>query len=418
MAIEVPPVLNVDTPGRPRLVRLLNAAGRRLAKDGSTWIKLDAPSLIAAAERSTGLSDWGPDEFRPAASVLLRSLNEESRLNTMGRLMLANGMNRFLVNRLKMQRDWTRHPRILDVPIRKPLFIIGFPRTGSTLLQRLLARDPEARSLQTWEMMQPSPPPEAENYRTDPRIIGANLRLKVLNWSAPDFSMVHEVAAGEPEECVTLLQNTFTTDAFELMANMPGYHDWVIRADMRAPYRYYKKELQLLQWKHEKDHWILKSPFHALGLPAIMELFPDAVVVQTHRDPAKVVPSMCSLYKVMHELTSDYAHPKALGAERLQQLSERNDVIMDLRGKLGDERFMDVAFSDMMSDPMAVVKRIYDRFGYTLRPAAEKAMRDWHASNPQHKLGVHRYTLEEFGLTPAAVSHKLKRYKERYAAYL
>lgn len=412
------PTVPVERFGAPWLLRWFNATGRGLAREGCGWVSLEPRRLIEKAEHETGLRDWGNDDFRPALDRLCASLRDEARLNLMGRLMLRSSLVRQLSNRLKMQRDWSLSPRILDLPIRRPLFIVGLPRTGSTLLQRLLARDPNVRSLQTWEMMLPSPPPTAATYTTDPRIAEVERKLAILRWAAPEFMAAHEVAAGEPEECVGLLQTTLVTHTWELWCRMPRYIDWVDSQDIRQSYRLYRKQLQLLQSSFERDHWVLKSPFHLFGLEAILELFPDAAIVQTHREPRSVVPSLCSLFSVMHELTSDHSSRTETGARLMDRLAHANDRAINLRHKTGDARFFDVSFRQMMENPIAVVRQIYDRFGYPLEPAAEAVMIEWLANNPQHKHGVHRYTLEEFSLDADTVEQRFAHYRERFAAYL
>lgn len=413
-----PPAASIERAAAPRALRWFNAAGRGLAGDAGGWPSLQPERLIEKAQRDTGLHDWGSEEFRPALNRLCESLRDEARLNLMGRLMLRSNLLRQLSNRLKMQRDWTRNPSILKQSIRRPLFIVGLPRTGSTLLQRLLARDPNVRSLQTWEMMLPSPPPTEATYLSDPRIAEVDRKLAILRWAAPEFIVAHEVAAGEPEECVSLLQTTLVTHTWELWCRMPRYIDWVDTQDIRQSYQLYRKELQLLQSSFERDHWVLKSPFHLFGLEAILEMFPDAAIIQTHREPKAVVPSLCSLFSVMHQLTSDHASRQETGKRLMDRLAKANDRAIELRQKDADERFFDVSFRHMIEDPLGVVRRIYDRFGYVLEPAAEAAMLDWLRSNPQHKHGVHRYTLDEFGLDSNDVERRFAQYRERFAAYL
>lgn len=403
---------------RPWPIRWMNAAGHAWAHDGRDWVSLDAATLIRDAEQATGLSDWGPEPLDEPLKRLVQSLNEEAQLNLTGRLMLRSNLRRQLTTRLKLQRDWKQHPEILDEKIERPLFIVGLPRTGSTLLQRLLARDPSVRSLQTWEMMLPSPPPTEETAHNDPRIKLIDRNLRFLYWAAPEVTIAHEVAAGEPEECVSLMQNSLMSPAYELMCNLPSYRAWVDAQDPMLSYSYYRKQLQLLQWKYRRDHWVLKSPFHLMGLNAILKLFPDAVIVQTHREPVQVVPSLCSLFAAIHQLTSDRCDPLELGPRWLARLTDANDRTIALRDRIGDERFVDVSFRDMVQDPFTVLRGIYARFNYPLSDAALQGMQQWQLANPQHKHGVHHYTPEQFGLTTEEVEQRFALYRERFQAYL
>lgn len=410
--ITLPPLSSIAGPWP---LHLMNRVGR-LAGNGRSLMPLDPAVLMQAAERSTGLMDWGGSDIRPALQRLLAAFNDEAGLNTIGRMMLNDGMRRFLSNRLKMERDWTLHPDLLNAPVARPIFIIGLPRTGSTLLQRLLARAPGARALHTWEMMEPSaPPPRALG---DTRIALARARLQFLEWAAPDFMVAHEVKVGEPEECVTLLQNSLVTDAFELMGNIPSYRDWVGGQNMDGVYAYYRRQLQLLQAQRPAGHWVLKSPFHQLGLDSVLRLFPDALIVQTHRDPVKVVPSWCSLFSAMHTLTSVRVDCAEIGRQRLQRLAETSERCIAVRAQHGAERFVDIAFNTLMEDPIAAVRQIHARAGLPLDAATEQTMQSWLLDNRQHKLGVHRYTLEAFGLDEIKVSRAMRAYRQRFAGML
>ncbi|MEC9357021.1 MAG: sulfotransferase [Pseudomonadota bacterium] len=407
-------LLDAGAPG-PLPVRMLNAAGHRL---GNSWIGLDPDDMVARAERSTRLSDWGEDKFRDALDRLLESARSEARLNAMGRLMIRNYVGRILENRLKVERDLKAYPSILSEEIRRPVFIVGLPRTGSTLLQRLLARDPAVRSLQTWETMYPSPPPEPSTYDCDPRIPLTDKRLKMLDWLAPGFAAAHELVAGEPEECVGLLQTSLKSYCFDLFGDFASYRSWLDEDDQRATYAYYRKLLQLLQWGYPKDHWVLKSPFHLWGLDALLETFPDAIIVQTHREPVQVTPSLCSLLSVTHRLCSDSAQPEAMGPIWLERLAAAMETVMNARERVGEDRFVDISYRRLAASPVKVASELNDRFGFALSSTAVTAMRAWLGSNQQHKRGVHHYTLESFGLDARRVNQAFARYRKRFADYL
>lgn len=405
-------------PRAPAALRWLNAAGRRYGHDGADWVRIDADELIARAERGTGLSDWGDEPLHEPLQVLCRSFEHDAGLNLGGRIVVRNYLTRLLSNRLRMQRDFRAHPQILDVEIRRPVFIVGLPRTGSTLLQRLLARDPQVRSLQTWEMLFPSPPPEEASYSTDPRIRRTAFRLGLLAWGAPDFVTAHELAVGEPEECVGLLQTTLVSSAYELMNELEGYRAWFAGQDLTAPYRYYKRQLQLLAWRMPRDHWVLKCPVHLFGVEALLKVFPDARLIQTHRDPVSVMPSVCSLFSVVQTLISDHADPRVLGKDWLERWARGCDDVMALRARGAEPHFIDVAYKRMISEPFTVVRELYEGDGRALSAEAEAAMRAWLGRNPQHKHGQHRYRLEDYGLSAAAVNQRFARYRERFAHWL
>ncbi|MDB5968160.1 MAG: hypothetical protein JWQ90_610 [Hydrocarboniphaga sp.] len=405
-------------PHAPVLLKGLNAAGRAWGRDGAAWVRLDTDDLIRRAQASTGLSDWGDEPLREPLEVLCHSFENDARLNLGGRIVVRNYLKRLLENRLRMQRDFTQHPEILDVEIHRPVFIVGLPRTGSTLLQRLLARDPAVRSLATWEMIFPSPPPDDASIATDPRIARAAFRIKMMNWGAPDFVTAHELVVDEPEECVGLLMTTLISNAYELMNDLSGYRSWFGQQDQRGSYRYFKRQLQLLGWRRPRDHWVLKCPVHLFGIKALLDVFPDATLVQTHRDPVSVMPSVCSLFSVVQTLLSDYADPRLLGSDWVERWAQGCDDASTLRAAGAEPRFVDVAYKQMISDPFVAVRDIYAARGETFTPEAEAAMRRWLAGNPQHKHGKHQYRLEDYGLTADQVNTRFASYRERFAAYL
>lgn len=405
-------------PHAPALLKALNAAGRAWGRDGAAWIPLNRDDLIRRAEASTGLSDWGEEPLHEPLDVLCASFENDARLNFGGRIAVRNYLKRLLENRLRLQRDITQHPEILDVEIRKPVFIVGLPRTGSTLLQRLLARDPAVRSLATWEMLFPSPPPDDASAAGDPRIARAAFRIRLMNWAAPDFVTAHELQVNEPEECVSLLMTTLVSHAYELMNDLASYRAWFAQQDEQATYRYFKRQLQVLSWKRPRDHWVLKCPVHLFGIEPLMQVFPDATLVQTHRDPVSVMPSVCSLFSVVQTLLSDYADPRQLGGDWVQRWAQGCDEAIALRDAGAEARFIDVAYQQMIRDPFVCVRAIYAARGEPFTAEAETAMRNWLAGNPQHKHGKHSYRLEDYGLSAEQVDARFARYKQRYAAYL
>lgn len=397
---------------RPALISWINDLGEVLGL--GERVSLDVEDLIRQAENSTGLKDWGEGNFREGLEVLTRSLKEESNLSTVGRIIFRSYLSRMLTNRLNIQRDLTRYPEIATTRVSRPLFIIGLPRTGSTLLQRLLSRDPSVRSLQTWEMMRPSPPPTPETYHSDPRRKDAERRLKLLNWMAPEFASVHEWTAGEPEECLSLLQATLVSIVFEMMAPVPSYGTWLETQDLHAPYQYYRHQLQLLQYHLRGDHWVLKSPIHLFALKEVLEIFPDAHIIMTHRDPVKILPSICSYFAVLYKLHCRDVDLTTLGPYWLEKWGAANDAAIQLREEVGNDRFLDVDYRRLVKEPFGVVQEIYDHFGYNLTDDAMGAMKQWHANNPQHKHGVHQYSLEQFGLTAEQVHRRFARYVEHF----
>lgn len=403
-------------PYRPLGVRLYNWCARQLRRCGVQRDGLTEESILKAARRRAKLSDFGDERFRIALQRLLDSFKEDAQLHPFGRFLTRNRLIMSAENRLRIQDDLKRHPEILDEPIRQPLFVAGLPRSGTTLLYNLLAKDPASRSLLMWESFWPSPPPQAETRHRDPRIKRARMVVKTLCRLAPQLPVAHTLVPDGPEECMPLLFNTFVCPGFLMMAHVPGYEQWLRGLSFEenvAVYREYKRQLQLLQWRCPEKRWLLKCPAHLAALDALLRVFPDASVVQTHRDPAKVVPSVCSLFAMFRGMSTDTIDPQAMGPQLAESGAELVNRAMKAREKTPD-RVFDVAYMDLVGDPAGTVRRIYDHFGYHCDERMDAGMTRWLDENPRHKQGVHRYGLAQFGLDLPAIEHHFGPYCERF----
>jgi len=406
-----------ERPPRPVALRALNAAGAGLRRLGVRWPRLDPEALEAAARRRTGLSDFGDPSYREGLNVLVAAFEARDDVHAFGRVYFREVCVAALANRLKIQRDLTRHPEILDVPVPRPLFVTGLPRSGTTFLHRLLSSDPAGRTMLFWEALAPSPPPETATYATDPRIAKVRRSLALVKRLAPRLSAAHQFAADIPEEDNNLFVHGFLAGIFGFQFDVPAYVEWMRPLDLTDAYRYMRRQLQLLSWKHRGSHWVLKAPTHMYGLDALLRVFPDASVVVTHRDPLKVVPSVSSLAAGFRGILTDRVDRRRLGDEFTQVLAAGTERMIDSRAAAADpSRFFDVHYADLVADPISTCRDIYAHFGYEFTPEFEAAARRHLAENPQHKHGVHRYCLDDFGLDPAAVEAKFTRYREWLAA--
>lgn len=401
-------------PTRPVWLRFVNWAGNILRQSGVPLAKLTEESLLSAAQHQTGLSDWGDERFRIPLRMLLESLDKEANLNFIGRSFIEQRCIQLLVNRLRIQDDFKHFPEILQVPIRRPLFILGLPRTGTTLLHNLLSQDPASRWLSLWELESPSPPPEPDTRKTDPRIKNVEKVVKIYNFLAPQLATAHYVNPNGPEECNTLFEHEFVSTLFELRAHVPSYSEWLTAHDMVAPYVYYRQQLQLLGWRCPGDHWVLKAPAHLLSLDALLNVFPDACIIQTHRDPLKVLPSICSLCAMVRGIYTDNVDLNSVGEHWLNRLANGLEREMQVRESANSAQFYDVNYSALLRDPIGTVRQIYDYFGYPFSTRMEENLNYWISENPQHKHGVHRYSLEQFGLNPGVVNSRFANYRERF----
>jgi hypothetical protein len=392
-------------------MRLLNGAGGLLRRAGVRWPRLEPASLLAKAERLAGLSDWGDDRFREGLTVLVGSFEAQGNAHTFGRLFFREYCVGVLVNRLKVRDDLKRHPEILEVPIRRPLFITGLPRSGTTFLHRLMCEDPTGRPLLFWETLEPSPPPGLETRRTDPRIERARRAVAAVNSLAPRIAAAHLFDAESPEECNNLVAQGFAAGINGFLFDVPRYVEWLAEQDLLPNYHDLRRQLQLLSWRCPGEHWLLKAPAHLFGLDSLLAVFPDACIVQTHRDPLQVLPSLCSLASAIRGIVSDRVDLRRLGAEFNEAIARGTERAIEARASADPARFHDVPYSALLADPVGTVRAVCRHFGYAFDDEFEARLRRWLAENPQHKHGVHRYSLEQFGLDPEAVNGRFARYR-------
>jgi len=373
-------------------------------------VELSKEFLLETAQQTTGLSDFGNQRFLVGLGQLLESIDKEAELHSMGRKIIQRLIVRLLVNRLQMQDDFKRYPEILQVPIKRPLFIIGLPRTGSTYLHNLLSQDPSSRWLHLWEVYSPSPSPDSQTWATDPRIKKTQESFKTYEMFAPESTAMHKYDACSPEECIWLLQHDFTSISFSFLTSIPSYTEWLKTQDMIPVYEYYRQQLQLLGWKWSADRWVLKNPFHTAELSALMTVFPDACFIQTHRDPLQVTASYSRLIEKLRPIYSDKINHQSLGKEILDILSYQIKQGMKARATISNQQICDILFSDLVKDPVSTVRQIYDHYGYEYTREMEKNLYNYINDNPRYKHGKYSYSLEEFGLDANSVNEKFEKY--------
>jgi len=396
-------------------IRALNAIGRALDKLGYQPFPLHEESLLATARKRSGLGDFEDQSFREPLRLLLGDLDREGALHTFGRFYVRAFFAGLLRNRLQLEDWWRRHPEILEGEIRAPLFILGLPRTGTTLMQNLLSADPRARFLRFWEAAEPCPPPSRDTFASDPRRAFYAQWLRRLDYLSPHLRAMHEFELEGPEECYALLSNTMVGVHFHWIYDAPSYQPWLARQDLRPSYEFFRRALLLLQWKWPGRHWVLKSPVHLQAVGALLAVFPDARIVQMHRDPTKVAASICSLAATLRGLGNDRLDPLAFGDLMMTSLGEGIDRCMEVRTATGSRAFHDVHYDDLLRDPLAAVRGIWERFDIEPDAEAEANMRRLLAERPQHKHGVHRYSLEQWGLDAERVRRRFAHYTETFA---
>ena len=374
---------------------------------------LDPSALLDKAQRQTGLSDFGGKSFHEPFEILLQSLRDEAKLNARGVLMMHRTMLRLLSNRLCTEQAFAEKPALAETPIPRPLYVIGFPRTGTTLLHNLLACDPAARWMRLWEGLYPAPAPQS--LEDDPRISEVEEWAAGFEKVAPRLAAAHKLAPRGPEECLWLIEHTFNDLIFELRAHVPTYSRWLAEheADIDI-HHYYRRLLQLLGAHCRGNHWVFKAPRHLPGLAGLLAVFPEARIVQTHRDPAAVLPSLCSLCEILRGAASDAVDKPAIGAHWHARLKAIFEQATAVRATAAEGQILDIQYADLVADPIATVQHIYAHHGYEFTEPFEAAMRQWLAANRQHKHGAHRYTLEEYGLSEEQVHEDFSEYTREF----
>lgn len=405
-----------EAPRQPAPVKAYNALANTLRRCGIRLSELRPEALCAQARKQTSLHDFGDEGFREPLRLLIRSLETEADLHAFGRMRARQLIVSGLVNRLRLENDWKQSPEILEQPLARPLFILGLPRTGTTLLFNLLACDPRHRWLSFWEAHTPSPPPQRDTYDKDPRLRTARRHLRILDYLLPGLAAIHEFGADRPEECYPLLANSFAGVQYTWGFFVPGYNDWLASCDMGPVYRYFRKQLQLLQWHCPGERWLLKSPVHLHYLDSLLAAFPDACIVQLHRDPLEVLPSACSLRATLHGMVMNRVDVRRLSEGLAKEAAGDVMRAIEVRRHVGSGNFYDVGYRDLLRDPIGTARSIYERFGDVLHPDAEASMTAYLASNPQHKHGVHVYSLEQFRLDADTERRRFAPYTETFAA--
>jgi hypothetical protein len=294
---------------------------------------------------------------------------------------------------------------------------VGQPRTGTTILYDLLALDPELRAPLTWEIDKPVPPPDPATRDDDPRIAEVDAVLAMVDAVIPGFTDFHPMGARLAQECVRITGGDFRSMIFSTQYRTPTYDRWLVdEADMAPAYRWHRRYLQVLQSRHRAERWVLKSPGHVWCLPQLLDEYPNALLVQTHRDPLRIIASIASLLATLRRLASDDQSIADGGAEFAEYLIEGLDRSVTARetGTVPADRVIDVQFRDFLADPMRTVAGIYARLGLEMTPEAEARMRAFITANPQGKHGLHEYSFADTGLDMGAWRERARRYQQYF----
>lgn len=373
--------------------------------------------LEEAHRRSGGLDDLGEGPFMEPLKLFVYSLENDAMLNPLGKLIARERFLGHIVNRLHYVNDRKRFPNIAQQKIEKPIFIIGFPRTGTTILHDILAQDPNNRAPMTWEIMFPSPPPQTATFETDPRIELCDSMMPKMDALQTLFKAMHPMGARLSQECVVMMGDAMSTPLFHNQFRVPTYQRWMdYEMDWAPVYDFHKKQLQHLQSEHMLDRWVLKTGAHLWGLEQMLNQYPDARIVFTHRDPVKSLTSFSSLAALVRQMGSNHVDRKEISDDWIERLSRVLDRVLKLRAEqeFPDAILHDVMFPDFVHNQFAVVEKIYDAFDIPMTDEGARRMKAFIDDNPQGKHGIHRYSPEEFFISPEYVRERLKPYIDRF----
>jgi hypothetical protein len=365
--------------------------------------------LHESASRLVGLDDFGPDDdnYREGLSVLLDSYQREAGLTPFGSKISRVYLRGALAARLMAQAGWKQYPEYCDVPVERPIFVTGLPRTGTTALHRLLGADPSHQGIQMWLAEFPQPRPPRETWNDNPVFAQLNAQFERHHVENPEFMGLHFMSADEVEECWQLLRQSLHAVAYETLAHVPSYARWLATQDWTPAYRRYRKNLQLIGLNDVGKRWVLKNPSHLHALDALMATFPDALVVQCHRPAETLMASMCSLAEAATEGWSTTYVGETIGADSLDTWGRGLERFNSERAKHDPAQFCDVDYKEFVGDPIGTVERIYSHFDLPLTDSALGAMREIHdESQKGPRAPKHTYRLEDYGLTTEQVQDR------------
>jgi hypothetical protein len=407
------PIQDLERPRLPAMARAFNAAARPVAP--RLW-KLDPDHLLEAARRRARLDDFGNPGFREPFEVLIESLEREAWMSPMGRYMVRELLLGLLVSRARLEALIRRHPEIDDEEVRAPVFILGLPRSGTSHLHNMLAQVPAFRSLPYWEGIEPIPDGLArpDPARPDPRVRRCEQALRFLHWLMPLFPAMHEITAEASHEEIQLQAIDFRSMLFECSYRVPSYGDWYRAHDQTTVYRYLRRVLKAMQWLRGPRRWLLKSPAHLEQLVPLIETFPDAIVVQTHREPAHVVTSLGTMIAYGRRMNAERVDPHDDGRYWSRRLEVMLRAAVRDQDRVPLDQRVDIRFGEFMADEIGTAERVLHAAGEPVTDAARAAIERYVTSHERGRHGSIDYRPEPLGLDARELRETFAFYEERF----
>ena len=368
----------------------------------------------AAREARGGLHDFGEDDYLEALGILCRSLDEDARLTEAGELAIQGMIMDALEARLLVEAGLQRHPEADEARIERPLVIVGLPRTGTTLLHHLLAQDPGLQGFEHWLQRTPKPRPPRDEWEGDADYRASVERVRLIYERSPDMRAIHEIEAFLPDECWNVFSQNFAHSSWEANADVPRYAAWWAECDMTPAYRRHRRTAGLIGYREPDRRWLFKDATHLFGLDALLSVYPDAMIVQTHRDPARVISSVCSLCWSSRRAMNEGTDPIAFGRSTLDLWERGIRRMMEARAGRDPKQFYDLPFEDLVEDPVAAIRDVYESFGIEYSVEADAAMARFRDQNPKGKHGEHHYSLSEWGLDREEIAERFRSYEEAF----
>ncbi|MBF6348082.1 MULTISPECIES: sulfotransferase family protein [Nocardia] len=374
--------------------------------------------LHASATKVIGLDDFGADDYRTGLSVLLESFERDAELTPFGNKVNRAFLRGALIARALSEAGWKQYPQHAEVGVERPIFVTGLPRSGTTAVHRLLTADPGHQGLEMWLTEMPQPRPPRETWEHNPVFQQLQAAYEKHHVEHPEFMGVHHISADQVEECWQLLRQSAMSISYECLAYLPRYSDWLRNQDWTPAYERHRRNLQLIGLNDPDRRWVLKNPSHLFALDALLAVYPDALIIQMHRQPRTIVASVCSLNEQATDGWSEKFRGPVVGQAQLELWSRGARTFLADRAKYPAAQFCDVYYEDFVTDPIATVERVYDHFGIEFTGAARTRMAGLHSESTSGAARpAHKYSLADFGLTAEQVDEAFAPYlAEHYPA--